>query len=484
MKSRCVFSALLLLSLSLLVACAGTSSSTNPGDGGSTPKSLAMFSGTYVFLVADRGCVCTFAAAGSVQSDGVGNITSGIIDINHAGSVQQNVPIKGTYTVDTHGRGKADLQSANGTFAFRFVVLSSKHTFVIGFDTNENASGAMELQDSSAVSISSAAGNFAFLVSGTDQAGEELQIGGTITADSSGNISSGVQDVHDNQVIETAVPITPASLSVASTGRGTFTLSSSFAASNYVFYVVDSNHLKIIGMDAGTILYGDAYRQSGTSDQISGSYAFTTFGWTSGVTLPLSAGGVFVTDGNGNVTNGTEDQNNNGSVLQGLSISGQYSLATSGRGTLSLTTASGTTNFAIYPSMSGLQMLEIDSSGITAGSALSQKSSSFSSGSLNGNLGLSTTGSFQGNISDQLAVLLADGNGKLTGTMDLNNERSPESGLAVNGTFSVASNGRGTASLTTSAGTTNLNFYMVDGSLALTLSLDNSAVMTGSLAQN
>src|SRR6202008_775970 len=126
--------------------------SNSTGANSSTPQSLASFSGTYAFLVADRGCVCTFVAAGSLESDGAGNISNGVMDINHDGSVQSNVQVHGTYTVDTHGRGSANLQSAGASYAFRFVVLSAKHAFVIGFDTYENASGAMDLQDSSAFS--------------------------------------------------------------------------------------------------------------------------------------------------------------------------------------------------------------------------------------------------------------------------------------------------------------------------------------------
>jgi hypothetical protein len=487
MSSRHLTFPTLLFSITLLTACGGKGNSSSSSDPpGATPQSLGMFSGTYAFLVADRGCVCTFAAAGSLKADGAGKVSSGVMDINYAGSVQNNVAVSGTYTVDIHGRGSANLKSSGGTYAFRFVILSATHAFVIGFDTYENASGTMDLQDSSAFSVAGLAGSFAFLVSGTDAAGEALQIGGAITSNTSGNISSGIEDVHDNQVIETALSIAPAPISVAaSSGRGVFSLSSSFGTSDYAFYVVDANHLKLIGMDAGTILDGDAYLQkSSSSSQIAGSYAFTTFGWTSGLPLPLSAGGVFLADSSGNIASGTEDQNNNGSVAQNLQLSGTYTVASNGRGTLTLNTSSGTTSFAIYPSVAGIQLLEIDSSGTTDGMAFLQQASSFSSASLNGNFGLSTTGSSAGEISDQLAALSADGNGNVAGTMDLNNERSPEAGLSVKGSYSISSNGRGTTTLTTSAGISNLNIYTVDSSLTLALSLDTTSVMVGSLEQN
>jgi hypothetical protein len=473
----------------LLTACGGknTTSTSSSDPPAVNAQTLAEFSGSYGFLVADRGCVCTFAAAGSLQSDGAGKITSGVMDINHDGSVQSQVSVTGTYTVDVHGRGSASLNSSNGTFAFRFIVLSTKRAFVIGFDKYENASGTMDLQDTSAFSTASLAGSFALVVNGTDKEGEELQIGGTISTDASGNVSSGIEDIHDNQVIQTALSISPAVMSVASsTGRGSFTLTSSAGTSNYVFYVLDAHHLKLIGVDPGVVLYGDAFDQNtNAAAQLKGSYAFTTFGWTSGVPLPLSAGGIFAADGSGNISSGAEDQNNNGSIANNLALSGQYSLTNNNnRGTLTLKTSSGSASFAIYPSSAGMQMLEIDSSGISSGLARLQQTASFAAGSLKGEFGLSTTGSDGGKISDQLAVLSADGNTNLSGTMDLNNERSPEAGLSVKGTYSISTNGYGTATLTTSAGTTNLNFYMVNSSLALTLDLNSSSVMVGSLEQD
>jgi hypothetical protein len=474
--------AIFLLPLIFLAACSGGSpnSITDPPSD-STPQSLAMLNGNYTFVVADQGCVCTFAAGGSFHADGAGKITSGVMDINHDGSVQTNVAITGTYTIGDNGRGSATVQSLNSKFAFRFVVLSNRRAFVIGFDTNENASGALDLQDSSQFSNTKIAGSFAFRVSGTDSFGEAMQIGGVFTLDANG-ISTGIVDVHDNQLIETELSVKPSGVSaVAANGRSTFTISTSFATSNYAFYVVDANHLKVIGIDPTIILFGDAYRQNADSRQVHGSYAFTTFGWTAGAPLPLSAGGIFVAESNGIISNGAQDENRNGSVTQNSQFTGQYTVADSGRGTLTLGSSSGTTTFAIYPSTAGIQMLEIDSSAITGGTAFLQAGSPFSAASLKGDFGMAKAGSTNGKNSDELAVLFFDGSGRLNGTADLNNERSPEPGLPAMGTYVISSNGRGAASLTTSRGTANSALYAVNDSLFLMLGLDNTSVMVGSL---
>jgi hypothetical protein len=126
-------------------------------------------------------------------------------------------------------------------------------------------------------------------------------------------------------------------------------------------------------------------------------------------------------------------------------------------------------------------MLEIDSTAVTGGMALLQAGSPFSPASLKGQLGMSKAGSSSGKNSDELAVLFADGTGQLTGTLDLNNERSPEPGLPVTGSYVISSDGRGTVSLTTSRGTTNSALYAVNDSLQLVLALDNTSIMVGSL---
>src|SRR5207302_11308192 len=86
-----------------------------------------------------------------------------------------------------------------------------------------------------------------------------------------------------------------------------------------------------------------------TNASLSGQYAFSM----SGTELCAGQGslfariGTFTADGHGNITNGLEDVN----VCTGVGIlqftGGRYSIDADGRGSLSLTNSSGTTNYTI-----------------------------------------------------------------------------------------------------------------------------------------
>ncbi len=92
----------------------------------------------------------------------------------------------------------------------------------------------------------------------------------------------------------------------------------------------------------------------------------------------FTVGGIFTADGNGNITGGTEDFNNNGSFNAGSSSPSQiagvtYSMASNGRGTAKIQTSKLTLNLAIYPASNGtIQMIELDTNALSSGAALTQ----------------------------------------------------------------------------------------------------------------
>jgi len=470
----------------LLVGCGGGPTSSVPDPPASSTASSssaqdALLTGTYTFAVADKGCNCRFSAAGSFHADGSGNITSGVIDMNNENVVQTAVAVSGTYNVGTDHRGTATLKSATASLIFRFVVVNAKRAFMIGFDTHQNASGVMELQDSSAFSNSALAGAFTFRVFGIDAFGEPVQIGGILTADGNGGISSGIADVNDNALVSTQLSVQNGTLALgAANGRGTAAITTPNGTTNLAFYVVDANHLKLIGTDAAPVLMGDAYRQDPTQI-LNGAFAFTLFGLSSAQPNPFAAGGVFTGNGNGNISSGFVDTNINGAVNQNTPLMGTYALQGNGRGVLTLHTATTVMSFAMYPSLAGIQLVEIDTGQVSGGMAFAQQEATFSTTSLNGNFAFSAAG-FAGDNSDALAVFSLDGKGNVSGTADLNSVGSPQPGLPLNGTYSFSGNS-GAAVLTTPVNTANLALYPVSSSHVLTLSLDSNTVMVGSIEQ-
>jgi hypothetical protein len=469
---------LLLTSVAVLAGCGGGSNQiAPPAKGNFTNASL---SGSYAFAVTGTNSGGFFALAGSLQANGNGTITGGVEDINSPGTavVRTNVGITGTYTVRADGRTTATLIPAAGSglnnITLDFVLLSSQSGLVVRFDNAATASGTIDLENSGAFSNAALAGALAFNLSGVDGSGLSLGTAGTITTDASGNITSGVQDVNDNGTVSTNLVVTPAAgaMSDPSTGRGTVSISTNLGTFNFAFYVVDANHIKLISTDASPVLSGDAFRQQGpfSNASASGPFVLTLTGAIGGG--PFVAGAVITSDGAGNIT-GTEDANRNGTVNTNFAVTGTYSIASNGRGTLTTNSGIGTANFAIYPSTGGLQILELDA--IANGVAVTQPAGAISNSTITGRYGLNLSGVDLNNQTefDAAAQFTADGNGNLTGTLDLNNSGTLTLGLALSGTYNMNANGRGTGTLRTANNTLNVVFYAAGGAKVVFIEIDN-----------
>src|SRR6185437_1253363 len=86
----------------------------------------------------------------------------------------------------------------------------------------------------------------------------------------------------------------------------------------------------------------------------------------------------------------------------------------------------------------------------------------FGVSSLNGTFAFSFAGKDANGRYAVAGVLTADGAGNLTsGVLDVNQQPSPSTNVSFTGTYTVAGDGRGTATLTTPAGTFILAFVVV-----------------------
>ena len=479
MSRRYLFVAVFLLALVMVLAgCGGSSSSQFAGTptGGFTNSS---FTGTYAFSLSGTNTFGFFAMVGSFQANGSGSLVSGVLDLNSGGGIFTNVPFTGTYTVRANGQGTATLVSSLQNFNINFVVISSQRALVIRFDNNATASGSIDLQTTSAFSNAAIGGTFAFNLSGIDASRNTFLSAGAIDSDGAGNIPSGVQDNNDNGTPSTNLPLTGSYVVSGATGRGTIQLNTTLGTLNFVFYVVDGNRLKLMETDSAPVLAGDAFRQTGpfSNASVSGPFVFTLGGATSSA-LPFAIGGLLSSDGAGHVTSGSEDINNNGAVTQNVAITGSYAIDSFGRGALTLTSSAGTSNFVFYPTISGVQVLEIDFTTLSLGTAFAQ-TGTFSNSTVQGNYGLNLTGVTNAGELDSLAQFSANGSGTFNGALDINNTGALTSGLALSGNYTVGSNGRGTASLHSSFGTQNVIFYVANSSRVLFIGSDSNTVSVG-----
>jgi hypothetical protein len=110
---------------------------------------------------------------------------------------------------------------------------------------------------------------------------------------------------------------------------------------------------------------------------------------------------------------------------------------------------------------------------------------SFTNANLNGPFAFSYTGSDVGGFLAVAGSFVADGSGHITsGTQDINSGGGISPNVAVNGTYLVRADGRGTITLNSStAGTSTLDFVIVAGGHALVTRFDNKATGSGTIDQ-
>ena len=474
---RLLYLLFLSLPLAFVLGCGGGISTPTP-KGGFTAANV---NGPYAFSLSGTDGGGFFSIVGSFVADGAGHITSGNVDKNGASGTITNASLTGNYSVHADGRGTISLATSSGNLSFAFVIVSSTHLLITRFETVATASGSADAQTSSAFSASALAGTMVFDLAGIDAVSTQNNFAtvGSFTTDASGAVTSGVQDT--TTTLGTPLNISTGSLTVGGTGRGTATVGSL----NFVFYVVDANHLKIVANTGSSLLGGEAFRQTGpiTNASFSGPFAFTVAG-TDTSRFPLAFGGTITSNGSGGLTAGTQDFNDAGNLNIGVAMtSGSYSLP-GGRGTLTITNSLSTFNFAIYPTTNGVHMIEFDSGLAISGAAFAQ-TGAFSNSSIQGNYGMNFSAAIgSGGELDAIASLQADGaspQGHYSGIIDANNAGSLSFGTGLNGTYTIGTNGRGPFTLSSGLGPQNMVIYVLNPSRALFLELDNNIVAAGDM---
>ena len=520
----------ILLSLAALVACGGGSSTTNPPinpppNGGFSNSNL---NGTYVFSATGSDLNGDFVTMmGVFTADGQGNITTGVIDVNGTAGLTafEDAINSGTYNVGSDGRptgtqtlpiGLLTLQTSSTTYTFNFVLTSSEHGLITEFDGNGSASGSLDLQGN--VTQAQINGqSFAFNFTGTSGVNSTLcgvtftgvtipiplSTVGAFTLDPNGNISSGQADFNDGCVWTgpPALTVTGGAVAIGQPfGTGVISTEVNGVTTPYNFDVfpIDATHLKFIEIDNSgppTVLVGDAFPQA--SSIPAGNNVFTVAGFDSNTNAlgPFTAAGILNMDGNGLITSSSVEDINDAFLVPPpvTGITGTYSSVTGGRAEIILTgfvngddgAACGSCAFAVYPSIGGLQMLEIDGFGTTNGIAYSQTATTLASGQ---GFGMNLSGAFldtntgSTNEEDDIAEF-TNNNGTLTGTIDFNDQGSLNFRQSFGASYAADTTvpGRGTVTPTTNA--VSLNTYVVDTATAVVVSIDSNFVALGALVQ-
>src|SRR5215472_286860 len=326
--------------------------------------STATLNGQYTFSYTGEDGGGFLAVAGTFTVNGSGLITGGIEDMNSAATGIGEVVIDGgSLAVGPDGRTVATITTAQGSITWQVTLISEQHALLVRFDSTATGSGTIDQANPADFSVSAIANNYAFGISGIDSSGAPMAIAGRFLSDGAGTfpINSAIQDVNDGGTV------TQADLSLhgnilsldGGTGRGTLEFISAVPGTGtltFAFYIIDNTHFKIVEIDNGAapVLAGDAFSalNSITLSNLNGSYAFTVAGAETGG--PYAAGGVFTASGNGMISGGVQDINEQaGTIHLGQKISGSnYTLSpTTTSNRILLTISNGSINFmyAVYP---------------------------------------------------------------------------------------------------------------------------------------
>lgn len=382
--------------------------------------------------------------------------------------------------------------------------------------TTQGATGPITASVTATIAYSDASmqGSYAFSYSGNDSGGY-YAVAGSFVSDGQGNITNGVEDltrVGSGGQVRTRVAINAGSTYfVGGDGRGQAKVFTSLNPNGDLFrFVMTTNqHGVLLGFDNSATGGGSLDQQAiddlnaSVISNITGPYVFSFSGENSSF-LPRSLAGRFVANGSGGITtNGSiVDDNNNGTVSASEAITGgtiaiDPLYATSGRGTLTLTSASfSTLTFAFYiVDTTHFHLVEIDNSGPFLGGDIFE---GVSGNSFSPSLLASANYSFvAGGNSSQGAyaaggVFASSGSGSISsGALDVNNNGATQLNVTLPAcTYTVdPATGRidlllSTASGTCTAGSSGVfqfALYAAAQGPWQMVELDSSAITTGNL---
>lgn len=204
---------------------------------------------------------------------------------------------------------------------------------------------------------------------------------------------------------------------------------------------------------------------------------------------PYERGGVFVADGNGNVTSGVDDIAQGGS-LSSNKLTGSYAIAGDGTGLMTLNTSDGQQlQWALTIAPDGrVYVIDFDQTGSGSGQAVPQNTSAFSEAPAA--TFVFRLHSYEPNLASQGSVsavgnIVFDSN-SVSGEEDIVRFEALSS-LTFSGSLTAPDgNGRGTLDLTDSAGfATTYLYYMIDSQTLNLLETDSGHLGNGTaVAQN
>jgi len=342
---------------------ATTSSSANGTLAGSldlqdaTQFSINAVSGGYALLLQSASASqisSALAEAGSINADGSGTISAGLVDVNVSGGSQTALAATGTYTApDTNGRGTLTITSTFGTQTFTYYIVDGTALKLLEQSSVRANSGSAVKQAAGPFAATNITGNFATALYGVGTSGPST-LGAQFNLDGKGGVTATI-DSNINGNPQSNVKVTGTyTVTDATTGRTTITLNGTGQTFTLVAYPAANQGLSIAEMDT-TIAAGSGYAQQSfvlNSASLAGTFASQLEGTSLGTPPGFEVGTGFLALNGGSAITGTLDLILSGTAAPSTAVSGSYLLDQTGRITVSLTTPSSifsTATLTSYP---------------------------------------------------------------------------------------------------------------------------------------
>lgn len=289
----------------------------------------SIFKGSYAFQLRGYDSSGTpMAMAGSLTSDGSGNVIGGELDLNDNGTTSLSTALSGSYTLDNSFNGiprvTINLASGVNSWVLRGAVSGDgTRGRIVELDGSLRLNaGTLLLQDPAALAAANPSGTYVFgldsdagistSTGGVTTTGRIVEAGQMTIGPGATSITGGVADA--GQAAAPAVLFgggaTPASINSGAatapdaSGRGTFTLTINGNANTYAYYVVNAQLLNLIETDSGgtylTVQSGTAQLQqaiTATTLNATSVVALTGTTVSSGSTAPSVIVGVLTVSG-------------------------------------------------------------------------------------------------------------------------------------------------------------------------------------------
>ncbi len=290
---------------------------------------------------------------------------------------------QGTLVLDTNNLNVGD--SGVETLAVQFV--NSNHALIAQYDGSATSSGSLDLQTLPALSTSNLNGGYAFTLTGLDPVFLPVSYGGVFSIAGGGTtLENGLLDTNDSGI---GVPVPGGSLSGTLSipdgfGRGTITSTLNYdvllggpSPVSLNYYLVGPEVIRIIDVDStGDSAIGTAYGQgtnaSAASNASLGSSIFGVEGTV--LSTQYGAAGMFSTNSSSGTFTGVADDNELafGLIVPDQTFGGNYSIANTGYGSLTITPGDlgDVSAFGLYMTDPKLNLLDPNNTTSGTGGAL------------------------------------------------------------------------------------------------------------------